>query len=193
MKRTTLFVVLISALLFLALAIAKASLCDSQPPLIWSGVVALYLLALIAYDIEVLRLPDYLTLSLAALGILYVTVSGQSVFRSLAGGVFGYGVLWGVRAYWRHTKGYEGLGLGDAKLLCASGCWLGLSSIPVVLFIASLLGILHFSIGGRQYTEFFASKPVIPFGPSIAISFWGVCSKPAAYWGLHCIRFYPIA
>ena len=174
MTRTTLFVVLISALLFLAMVSASMLLGVTLPPMVWSGVLALYLLVLIAYDFEALRLPDYLTWSLAALGIVYVLSSEQSVSQSLAGGVFGYGVLWGVRTYWIHAKGYEGLGLGDAKLLCASGCWLGLSSVPIILLIASLLGILHFLIGGRQYTEFAASKPVIPFGPSIAISFWGV-------------------
>ena len=174
MTRTTLFGVLISALLFLAMVSASILLSNTHPPMVWSGVLALYLLVLIAYDIEALRLPDYLTWSLAALGIIYVVSSEQSVFQSLAGGVFGYGVLWGVRAYWRHAKGYEGLGLGDAKLLCASGCWLGLSSVPIVLLIASLLGMLHFVVGGRQYAEFTESKPVIPFGPSIAISFWGV-------------------
>ncbi len=161
-------------LLFAGLTFGLSYFVTKPPPLAWSVLLANFLIALIAFDIKTYRLPNFLTLTLAPLGVFYVALTGQSVISSITGGALAYGLLWGVAAYWRYFKGYEGLGLGDAKLLCASGCWLGLHSVPIVLLVASLLGIVHFLMVGGKDSELIASKLVIPFGPSIALSFWSV-------------------
>ena len=40
-------------------------------------------------------------------------------------------------------KKVEGMGLGDAKLFLAIGAWLGINSLPFVLFVSSLLGSFY--------------------------------------------------
>jgi leader peptidase (prepilin peptidase)/N-methyltransferase len=65
-------------------------------------------------------------------------------------------------------RSYQGLGLGDVKLLAASGVWVGIAGVPVQLLVASLTalaaaGCLH--IAGRTVTR----QTRLPFGPFLAL------------------------
>ena len=67
--------------------------------------------------------------------------------------------------------GAGGLGMGDAKLLAAIGAWLGLSLLPVTLFIAACSGLVAAAgatLTGRRMT----AATAIPFGPFLALAAW---------------------
>ncbi len=51
-------------------------------------------------------------------------------------------MLFGTARAYRRLRGRDGLGLGDAKLLAALGAWLGLSSLPIILVLASCTGLV---------------------------------------------------
>ena len=72
---------------------------------------------------------------------------------------------------YRRWRGRDGLGLGDAKLLAASGAWLGLEGIAPTLLAASLSGLAAALIGhvaGRPI----AAETRVPFGPFLAGATW---------------------
>jgi leader peptidase (prepilin peptidase)/N-methyltransferase len=63
---------------------------------------------------------------------------------------------------------YQGLGLGDVKLLAASGIWIGLAGVPVQLLVGSCAALaaaggLH--LAGRTMTR----QTSLPFGPFLAL------------------------
>jgi leader peptidase (prepilin peptidase)/N-methyltransferase len=63
---------------------------------------------------------------------------------------------------YRRTRGREGLGAGDPKLLGAIGLWTGWAALPVILFLAALAGIGAALAGGRGRLD------RMPFGSLIA-------------------------
>ena len=59
----------------------------------------------------------------------------------------------------------EGMGLGDAKLMAGIGLLFGWQSIPFVLFVAAILGLLLVMPSLVEKKKNLKSK--IPFGPYI--------------------------
>ena len=132
----------------------------------WSWLTVLVLLALI--DMDTFLLPNEFTLSLLALGLLFAALGWTGITRqdALAGAAMGYGILWFVSSVYRMVRKREGMGMGDAKLLAAIGAWLGILSVPLVLWLASVIGVfwgLAWRFSNRQ-----ESDGAFPFGPSIA-------------------------
>ena len=109
--------------------------------LVASAVLASVLLALSYTDLRTGLLFDAMTLPLILLGLGYAAWNG-AVLMSVAGAIVGYALVAGLAAYWRRARGYEGIGLGDAKLLAAGGAWVGLAGLPILLLIASGTGLI---------------------------------------------------
>ncbi|MFN3214692.1 MAG: prepilin peptidase [Henriciella sp.] len=151
-------------------ALLGVRLHDTLLQLIASAVLASGLLTLSYIDLRSGLLLDVLTLPLMALGIGYSASQGDW-FLSLAGAVVGYAMIAGLAAYWRASRGYEGIGLGDAKLLAACGAWIGVAGLPILLLIASSLGILAALIVSKK-THSAGERLAIPFGPFLAIGGW---------------------
>ena len=65
-------------------------------------------------------------------------------------------------------KKIEGMGLGDAKLMAGIGLLFGWQSVPFVLFISALLGLIFVlpSLINKQKNM----RSEIPFGPFIIIA-----------------------
>ena len=130
-------------------------------------------LVLLSYvDLRTGLLPDIMTWPLVAFGLGYAAHEGFLLF-SLAGAVMGYVLIAGLGLFWRRAKGYEGIGLGDAKLLAAGGAWVGAYGLPIVLLIASGAGLIAALIvlrGSRLSQE----RAAIVFGPCLALGVWGV-------------------
>lgn len=143
----------------------------------WNGaltaalLVSGFLLTLTLIDLDYQLLPDALTLPLLWLGLLFHSCQllpfsrpaeailgatcGYLLFRLLA---WGYSVLC-------HR---EGLGGGDAKLLAALGGWLGWQPLPLLLLIASGLGLL-----AALLARLARQRPLhlpLPFGPCLALA-----------------------
>ena len=125
------------------------------------------LIALTFIDADTQYLPDSLTLPLIWLGLLF-NLNGTFVplKSAVLGAVFGYMSLWLLCFIYKLLTGKIGMGNGDFKLLAALGAWLGAGILPVLVFIAALIGLIGAIIGRVAKGQYFA------FGPSLAIAGW---------------------
>ena len=129
------------------------------------------LLYLAYVDFRTFRLPNSITLPLiiAGLGLSAFTSWGFTNAQSaLIGACLGYAVLWLPNYVYRLIKKQDGIGMGDAKLLAALGAWLGWSSLPSILLVASVSGL----IGGMLWLKWnqHSYGHAFPFGPFLAIA-----------------------
>lgn len=124
-------------------------------------------------DVKHYIIPDSLNFSLILIGIIknFFPEStfnlNQDMFQSLIGGAGGYFLIWIIIFLYKKFKNVEAMGLGDAKLLSGLGFIFGLKSIFVILFVASILGLLYsipkLLIGKNSL------KTALPFGPFLII------------------------
>jgi leader peptidase (prepilin peptidase)/N-methyltransferase len=88
--------------------------------------VGLGLIAAAFIDLSHMYLPDSITLSGAALGLVSAPLRGGSFQESLLGAVVGFLVIWlPFDLLHRLLRGAPGMGLGDAKLVMLAGAWFG--------------------------------------------------------------------
>ena len=89
----------------------------------------------------------------------------QNLETSIIGGLIGYFSIWSIIYLYLIIKKIEGMGLGDAKLMAGIGLLFGWQSVPFVLFVASLLGLIFVlpSLINKKKNL----KTEIPFGPFI--------------------------
>ena len=123
-------------------------------------------------DLKHFIIPDIITFPLMALGFIKSFIPNLDPLfpyyvLSLIGGIFGYGIIWGIIFFYKQVKKKEGMGLGDAKLLSAIGFWFGWISIPFVLFLSSIIALLSVIPSLLKNSKSMSSK--IPFGPYIII------------------------
>jgi leader peptidase (prepilin peptidase)/N-methyltransferase len=140
---------------------------------IWiiKGLLILVLLYLAYIDWHTFRLPNVITLPLIFLGLAFNWVSElrfTSPSSAFIGAFLGYTMLWALNAGYRLLKNRNGIGMGDAKLLAALGAYLGWSSLPSILLVASIAGIL----GGITWLKWRGHQlqQAFPFGPFLAIA-----------------------
>ncbi len=140
----------------------------------WAGFTTV-LLALALIDADTMLLPDSLTLPLIWAGVLCASlgVIQLSLLQSVWGAALGYGVLWSVHMTFQLFTGKQGMGAGDFKLLAALGAWLGWMALPIVVLIASLLGVVV-ALLMRWRGSLQAGEP-LPFGPCLVVAAW-VCT-----------------
>lgn len=129
------------------------------------------LIALAVIDFETGFLPDAITLPLALIGLAVNAWAGLFATwqAALIGAVAGYAVFWLIAEIFYRLRGVEGLGLGDAKLLGALGAWMGWQTLPAIVFIGSIIGLvlaLTMRASGRKIS----AQTALPFGPALAIS-----------------------
>ncbi len=140
---------------------------------LWAGcVLGWVLLALAAIDFRDGILPDILTLPLIALGLAatYFLAPWQ-MLDSAIGAAAGFAIFASVRWLYRRLRGREGLGLGDAKLLAASGAWVTWTGLPSVVLIAAAAGLglaLVMHLRGERLT--FSQR--LAFGPALCLGTW---------------------
>lgn len=131
--------------------------------LFWS----LITLTLIDWDTQLL--PDQITLPLLWLGLAMNT---QQMFTDInsavTGAILGYLSLWSVYWLFKIATGKEGMGFGDFKLLAALGAWLGWQSLPSIILLSSIVGIIIG--GGSLLLQGKDRSQPIPFGPYLAIA-----------------------
>lgn len=125
------------------------------------------MLTLAVLDWAELWLPDTLVATLALAGLVAAGWAPPPLAERLIGGAGGFAALWAIGAGYRLLRGREGLGGGDPKLLGAIGLWLGWRLLPMVLLIASLLGLgiaLLQAVRGRALVR----DAALPFGTFLA-------------------------
>ena len=89
------------------------------------------------------RLSNFVTLPLAMSGFVTNSFDTFVPFSdSLAGALAGFSIIQALRLLQKWSRGSAGIGFGDAKLLGALGAWLGLLSIPILLFGAAVFMLI---------------------------------------------------
>lgn len=150
-----------------------ANVMGWTPVFVITLVLAWSLLTLAAIDILAFRLPDALTLPLAAAGLFVALILPNEIWAHVAGAIIGYGAFAAIGWGFARLRGREGLGLGDAKLAAAAGAWLGWAPLPSVVLIACAAGFLWVgamaTVRGRS-----ALRERIPFGVALSIAIWVV-------------------
>jgi leader peptidase (prepilin peptidase) / N-methyltransferase len=143
-----------------------------------SLLLAAGLIALTEIDRTSLRLPDRLTLSLLALGLVAAALTGGGLLWHLFSAILALAAIVLVGEAYRALRGTDGIGMGDAKLFAASGAWLGAGALPSVLLwaCASALAVLLLV---RAMGQPLNARTAIPFGPFLAFGTWIVwCLGP---------------
>ena len=98
-----------------------------------SFVLLCALCAVLAWiDIRHGIIPDWLNLSIAALGLLKIVLSEDrtAAIQALGEGVAVGAAFWLLRRLYFAFRGIQGLGLGDVKFLGAAGIWVGVAGHP---------------------------------------------------------------
>ncbi|MCX7065767.1 MAG: A24 family peptidase [Proteobacteria bacterium] len=139
----------------------------------WLGAAALVftwsIITLTFIDFDTQLLPDQITLPLLWLGLTVNLLGGFTDLNSaVVGAMVGYLVLWSIYWAFKLITGKEGMGYGDFKLLAAMGAWFGWQTLPMLVLISSIVGIL---LGGT-FLLVRRSREAIPFGPYLAIAGW---------------------
>lgn len=132
------------------------------------GIALIYL----AYiDLRTFRLPDVITIPLLIAGLCFNLLASPSFanpINALLGAILGFTFLWLGNYFYRKTRKQDGIGMGDAKLLAALGAWFGWQTLPMILLIAALSGLL----GGALWLYWNKQnhQKAFPFGPFLAIA-----------------------
>jgi leader peptidase (prepilin peptidase) / N-methyltransferase len=158
-----------------------------------SFVFAAALIVISFIDLDVRIVPDVISLPGILIGLI-CSVVGYFAFTegfeivptplsSLIGVLAGGGFLLATAWLYEKATGVDGMGGGDIKLLAMIGAFLGWPSIPVTLFVASVLGSV---IGiGLMVATGAGRRLALPFAPFL-------CTGALIYlfYGEALIRFY---
>lgn len=107
----------------------------------------------------------------------------EQLLWAATGALVGGGLIWLLRAAYFYTRGAEGMGLGDVKMMGIVGAFLGWRSAVLVLIVGSLLGSVVGVILARRSAE--GLKTQLPFGV-----FLGLAAVAALFFGEPLVRWY---
>ena len=142
------------------------------------------LIAATFIDIDHLILPDNITLPLIWTGLLLNIINiFTTPENAIIGAICGYVSLWLIAYVFKLIRKIDGMGHGDFKLLAVFGAWLGWQMLPLILFMASLIGCIVGLFLVFIKKESF-TKP-IPFGPYLIVAGW-----LAFFWGQNILNWY---
>jgi leader peptidase (prepilin peptidase) / N-methyltransferase len=132
--------------------------------------LSLATLVLALIDLRQGNIPNWLNLAIALGGLAKAAALDGLTAALLAGcdGLIVGAIVWPLRRLYFRWRNLQGLGLGDVKLLAASGVWTGIAGVPLQLLVASLTalgaaGMLK--LAGHTITR----QTSLPFGPFLAL------------------------
>lgn len=143
-----------------------------SPRLIAYGPFGAALLVLTAIDLEHRLLLDAITYPgiVAGLG-LALFLPSPGFWEALSGALLGGGIFFLTARLYEWLSGKTGLGGGDVKLLAMIGAFLGVNSLPFIIFISAALGSLvglGLTLAGGVWRGGQWRTARIPFGPFLA-------------------------
>ena len=134
-------------------------------------------------DLRLGIIPNRLNAAVAVAGLARASLLEDIAAALVAGceAIAVGAIAWLLRWLFFHFRKYQGLGLGDVKLLAASGVWIGIAGVPVQLLVGSLTaltvaGILQFT--GHEITR----RTSLPFGPFLALGLLARFGMQQAGW-----------
>jgi leader peptidase (prepilin peptidase)/N-methyltransferase len=142
--------------------------------IIFLSILSLILIIIFFIDLENFIIPDTLNFSIMGLALFknflpnFNTSLIHEINQSIIGGMVGYISIWLIIYLYKTFKKIDGMGLGDAKLMAGIGLLFGWQSIPFVLFVSSILGLIFVvpSLIKKQKNM----RTEIPFGPFIILA-----------------------
>ena len=142
--------------------------------IIFLSVLFIFYIIIFFIDLKHFIIPDSLNFSIIILAIFknflpnFNTSFIHDINQSIIGGMAGYFSIWIIIYLYRVIKKVEGMGLGDAKLMAGIGLLFGWQSIPFVLFVSAVLGLI--SVIPSLINKKKNLRSEIPFGPFIIIA-----------------------
>lgn len=144
----------------------------------WIGICLTFI------DIDYHLLPDELTLLLLWSGLFF---SIFNVFvdapTAIIGAIAGYFIFLLTQKLFTLATGKHGMGQGDVKLLAALGAYAGWQLLPLIILLASIMGLV-FAFTHMLIKRQFKSVP-LPFGPYLILAGW-----VALMWGNEMMQYY---
>ena len=142
--------------------------------IIFLSILILILIIIFFIDLENFIIPDTLNFSIMGLALFknflpnFNTSLIHEINQSIIGGMVGNISFWLIIYLYKIFKKIDGMGLGDAKLMAGIGFLFGWQSIPFVLFVSSILGLIFVvpSLIKKQKNM----RTEIPFGPFIILA-----------------------
>jgi leader peptidase (prepilin peptidase)/N-methyltransferase len=136
------------------------------------GLLGCQLVLIAMLDAEHFWLPHRLTLPLGLMGLAQAAAfQPDQLIDRLAGAVIGFAALAAIAWAYRRTRGREGMGGGDFRLMGAAGAWVGWVGLPGVLVLGSLTGLMVVGVRALRGKAISASEEA-PFGVYLAIGLW---------------------
>jgi leader peptidase (prepilin peptidase) / N-methyltransferase len=115
--------------------------------------------------------------------LLKAAASGERLLAAFLGALIGGGLIWLLRAAYFYTRGAEGMGLGDVKMMAVVGAFLGWRSAVLVLIAGSLLGSVVGLVLARRSSQ--GLKTALAFGV-----FLGIAAVAALFFGEPLVEWY---
>jgi leader peptidase (prepilin peptidase)/N-methyltransferase len=138
----------------------------------WTPLLAVRLLfacamiVLFVIDLQHQILPNVITVPGVIVGFVLSLLMPPGWLSSLIGIAAGAGVLWAIMELYARARGFEGLGMGDVKMLAMIGAFLGWQLMLLTLVLASFSGSL---VGiGMIATRRGGMQTALPFGTFLA-------------------------
>jgi leader peptidase (prepilin peptidase) / N-methyltransferase len=125
------------------------------------------MIVLFVIDLHHRILPNVITVPGVVVGLVISVFLPPGWRSSLIGSIAGGGVLFLIGEAYYRTRGHEGLGMGDVKMLAMIGAFLGWPLMLVTLVLASFAGSL---VGvGLLISRRGDMKAALPFGTFLAV------------------------
>lgn len=151
------------------LSLALFSKFGPDPRYLLSLLFCVSLVVISFIDLDHKIIPDSISLPGILLGLV---VSALGIFHvswldSFLGALCGGGFLFLTAIVFQWLTGKQGMGGGDVKLIAMIGAWMGWKTLPFVILISSMTGILIGGTGLLVAGKGYRAK--IPFGPFLSL------------------------
>jgi len=169
LSRAHAFAVLAAGIIVSASALLREPVEPAQSIVLAFGLVYA---SMVDFDRRIL--PNPLTIGLIVAGFASAIASRSTELDDrIIGAVAGYVSLLLVEVTYRTLRKRDGLGRGDAKLFAAGGAWVGWTSLPAVMLVASMAALVAVTALAIVRRRLDAQAPVA-FGPFISLGIWAI-------------------
>lgn len=156
-----------SIFIFSGLTIESLLLCSAA----WLSIALFYI------DVDEFLLPDVLVYPLIWLGLLFNLGEGFiTINEAIFSSIIGYLFLFSINELYKLLKGYDGMGNGDFKLLAASGAWVGLNNMLILIVFACFITLMAGLSKKIKRDSELGDGNGVAFGPGLILGLWFVIS-----------------